>query len=83
MGCDPPLQCSWHKPGWSWSNIAPPLSNIACAHGIPAMDVLPAGADGIAQAYAAVASCRNSSEAISHLDHQVRSVRVKRMVPRS
>lgn len=47
------------------------------------MDVLPAGADGNAQAYEAVASCRNSSEAISHLDHQVRSVRERRMTTRS
>ena len=58
---------------------------IACAQGMPAMEAVTArvastgGDDIIGHAYAADASCRNSSDAISALDHQVRAVRVKRI----
>ena len=37
------------------------------------------GDDIIEHVYAADASCRNSSDAISALDHHVRAVRVKRI----
>ncbi len=78
----PPLQCSWQRPGWSGSivDMSPPV--IACAQGIPAMEVSAGLVDCMAQAYAAEASCKNSSEAINDLDHQVRALRVRRIFTR-
>lgn len=55
---EPPLQCSWQRPGWSGSmaTMSVPAITIACAQGMPAMEAVAAmaestgGIDCIAQA---------------------------------
>lgn len=47
---EPPLQCSWHRPGWSGSIVAMSPPTIACAQGMPAIERMLAPADPIEQA---------------------------------
>jgi len=53
---EPPLQCSWQRPGWSGSTTDMTAPAVACAQGMPAMEAVLAmvgsngGVDFIAQA---------------------------------